>query len=91
MLAACGGTGVAIEMSWVQVGDSDLILSLSTVGLTVWLLDKTEQKPYWKYKVCQLQSETFSFCVDGHDAVIAFKDGSIQNFDLRAFHLKEKV
>ena len=36
MLAACGGTGVAIEMSWAQVGDSDLILSLSTVGLTVW-------------------------------------------------------
>ena len=36
MLGACCGTGIALEMCWVHVGDTDLLLSLSSVGLTVW-------------------------------------------------------
>lgn len=52
MLAACGGTASAIDMRWIQTGESDTFVTISKVGLTLWQMDKTLTRPLWEYKVC---------------------------------------
>ena len=85
MLAACGGTAEAIDMKWV----GDCFITLSKVGLTVWQLDKSISRPFWTYKVCQLDS-AFGFQLCGTNLVIGFKNGTIQTFDLRNLKLLAK-